>query len=86
MHPGSTTLLQSQSGSKWKSFEMPYQPLEIQIQNLSIIADLLEKRFRKNHKHAISGTGSKRKLSAGCPTEVRSDDPAGIDQYILVLL
>src|SRR6266550_1025825 len=34
---GSATHLQSQSGSKWKSFEMPYQILEIQIPNLSAV-------------------------------------------------
>jgi len=70
MRPASTTHLQSQNGSKWRSFEMPYQRLEMQILNLSKIVSLLEKAFLQNHKHATSGTGSKRKLSVGCPTEV----------------
>src|SRR2546425_10168592 len=30
IHLGSATHLQSQSGSKWKNFEMPYQTLEVQ--------------------------------------------------------
>src|SRR5229473_1293746 len=37
IHLGSATPLQSQSGSKWKSFEMPYQILEVQIPNLSVV-------------------------------------------------
>src|SRR5712692_8395708 len=37
IHLGSATHLRSQSGSKWKSFEMPYQILEIQTPNLSVV-------------------------------------------------
>src|SRR6266566_9474704 len=37
MHLGSAIHLQSQSGSKWKSFEMPYQNLEIQTATLLVV-------------------------------------------------
>src|SRR5579859_6871214 len=33
----SATPLQSQSGSKWKSFEMPYPILEVQTPNLPVV-------------------------------------------------
>src|SRR5712691_5843799 len=34
IHLGSATHLQSQSGNKWKSFEMPYQILAVQTHDL----------------------------------------------------
>jgi hypothetical protein len=37
IHLGLATHLQSQSGSKWKSFEMPYQILEVQTPHLSVV-------------------------------------------------
>src|SRR6266436_5337915 len=37
MLPGSAIHLQSQSGSKWKSFEMPYQKLEVQTTTLPVV-------------------------------------------------
>src|SRR5712691_1563715 len=37
IHLDSATHLQSQSGNKWKSFEMPYQILEVQTPNLSAV-------------------------------------------------
>src|SRR5437868_3756925 len=37
MHLGSTIHLQSRSGSKWKSFEMPYQKLEVQTGTLPVL-------------------------------------------------
>src|SRR5438270_13537399 len=48
IHLGSATHLRSQSGSKWKSFEMLYQILEVPSQ------DSLVQKKRRNSEHLIN--------------------------------
>src|SRR5712692_767200 len=48
IHLDSATHLQSQIGSKWKSFEMPYQILEVQTPNLSVVE--LKNKGRVYHR------------------------------------